>query len=117
MQHRSFLCVLCVLCGFLLFNDSARGQFVVHPDEPIGPPLVGFGAEMNPYEYCTPNWGVVNEENARDYEKKVIDFAPQHVFADAASHLRPIPQPIVTWSCYAGPSPVAQWNRCTFGPA
>src|SRR5207302_1822694 len=64
--------------------------------------FVGFGAEMNPYLYCTPNWGETmtqfpfavgnnayregltgfgdaNEENAADYERKVIALRPQHV--------------------------------------
>lgn len=72
VPYRWLILVLC-LSGF------ASAQFAVHPDQPVGQPLVGFGAEMNPYEYCTPNWGVVSEENVKDYERKVIDFAPQHV--------------------------------------
>src|SRR2546421_6390416 len=73
------LCVLCVLCGSLFSAESAAGQFVVHLDAPAGPPIVGFGAQLNPYVYCTPNWGDVNEENVKEYERKVIDLAPQHV--------------------------------------
>ena len=66
---------------FLLITCSfARGQFVVHPDKPISPPLVGFGAEMNPYFYCKPNWPKdINEQNVGDYERKVLDLAPQHL--------------------------------------
>ena len=40
---------------------------------------VGFGVQMNPYLYCAPNWGEVNERNVGDFERKVIDLAPQHV--------------------------------------
>ncbi|HWB54095.1 MAG TPA: hypothetical protein VG722_07880 [Tepidisphaeraceae bacterium] len=50
-------------------------------DEFAGVPFVGFGANMNPYLFCRPNWGKggVNEENAADLEKKIIELAPQHV--------------------------------------
>src|SRR5689334_16252268 len=76
----SFLRVLCVVCGSLCIDNSADAQFVVHLDKPISPPLVGFGAEMNPYFYCKPNWPKdINEQNVGDYEKKVIDLAPQHL--------------------------------------
>jgi hypothetical protein len=44
-----------------------------------GPPWVGFGAQFNPWAYCKPNWGEVNENNLKNYEQKVIDLAPQHV--------------------------------------
>src|SRR2546430_11883554 len=34
---------------------------------------------MNPYLYCPPNWGDVNERNVKDLEEKIIALAPQHV--------------------------------------
>jgi hypothetical protein len=60
---------------------AAQPVFSIHPDQPAGPALVGFGAQMNPYLYCHPNWGPqgVNEQNVKDLERKVIDLAPQHV--------------------------------------
>jgi hypothetical protein len=56
-------------------------QFTVRRDQSAGPALVGFGAQMNPYLYCHPNWGPqgVNEQNVKNLERKVIDLAPQHV--------------------------------------
>jgi hypothetical protein len=35
--------------------------------------------EANPYLYCTPNWGDVNEENVKDFEAKVLALRPQFV--------------------------------------
>ena len=58
---------------------SLSAQFIVHSDRFAGGPFVGFGADMNPYLFCRPNWGAVNEQNAADLEKKIIDLAPQHV--------------------------------------
>src|SRR4051812_3081590 len=47
--------------------------------ENLGAPLVGFGAEFNPYLYCHPNWGDVTETNVKDLETKVIALHPQYV--------------------------------------
>ncbi|MEO6434763.1 MAG: hypothetical protein ABIP55_03240, partial [Tepidisphaeraceae bacterium] len=67
---------------FLLFvvssAASAQADFTI-TNTPAGPALVGFGAEMNPYLYCSPNWGEVNEQNVKDLEQKVTDLSPQHV--------------------------------------
>ena len=68
----------------LVCVSIARAQdaatFTVHPDEFVGPPLVGFGAQFNPYLYASPNWGAdVNEQNVRDLERKLLDLRPQHV--------------------------------------
>jgi hypothetical protein len=65
---------------FLLFICSpafAQDKFTLHPDHLIGPPIVGFGAEMNPYLYCTPN--KITEAQAKSFEQRVIDLGPQHV--------------------------------------
>ena len=72
-------------------------------DQVIGKDFVGFGAEMNPYLYCTPNYGEmptilpftvgnnnpyrqglvgfgdVTERNVADLEQKVVQLRPQHV--------------------------------------
>ena len=68
----------------LVCVSIARAQdvptFTVHPDDFVGPPLVGFGAQFNPYLYASPNWGAdVNEQNVRDLERKLLDLRPQHV--------------------------------------
>jgi hypothetical protein len=72
-----------VLAFSFLFAAHAFAEspatFTISENEFIGPPLVGFGAQMNPYLYCTPNSGEVNEANVKDLERKVIDLAPQHV--------------------------------------
>lgn len=60
-------------------GQTIRAEFTVHPDKTIGGAFVGFGANMNPYLYCRPNWGEVNETNAADLRRKVIALAPQHV--------------------------------------
>src|SRR5438034_1090169 len=73
--------VLFVVLCFTGCNDVHQHHdpdFTV-TSEVIGPPLVGFGAEMNPYLYCTPNWGEVNETNVKDLEAKVVALHPQHV--------------------------------------
>jgi hypothetical protein len=54
-------------------------DYLVKPDRVISPPLVGVGVEMNPWLYCAPNWGDVNEKNVKDVEQKVRELAPQHV--------------------------------------
>ncbi len=50
-------------------------------DNPAGPPLVGFGAQMNAYLYYGPNWSPAqaNDNNIADLEEKVIALKPQHV--------------------------------------
>ena len=62
------------LCHF----SGTASDFTVTSDT-LGPPIVGFGAQMNPYLYCHPNWGDVNEANVKDLEAKVIALQPQHV--------------------------------------
>jgi hypothetical protein len=62
----------------VLFTGAAFGADFTVTNEPAGPPLVGFGAEMNPYLYCNPNWSDV-EPHVADYEAKVIAIRPQHV--------------------------------------
>ncbi|HEX8524150.1 MAG TPA: hypothetical protein VF669_17990 [Tepidisphaeraceae bacterium] len=46
-----------------------------------GPPLVGFGAQLNAYLYYGHNWGPTeaNESNIADLEQKVTNLRPQHV--------------------------------------
>jgi hypothetical protein len=46
-----------------------------------GPPLVGFGAQMNAYLYYGHNWNdhEVNDRNISDLEAKVVALKPQHV--------------------------------------
>ena len=80
MQHwlRAFLA-----CASLALTSAAcAADFTMHPDEPIGAPLVGFGAQFNPYLYCTPNFepdGDVTAGNVADLERKLRDLRPQHV--------------------------------------
>jgi len=77
------LSLLAAIVGLLCFapaQASADATFTVHSDDSIGPPLVGFGAQFNPYLYATPNFpGDVTEENVADLERKVLDLRPQHV--------------------------------------
>jgi hypothetical protein len=63
----------------LLITSLSRAADFTITKTPAGPELVGFGAEMNPYLYCAPNWGEVNDQNIADFERKVIDLSPQHV--------------------------------------
>ncbi|MEA2734129.1 MAG: hypothetical protein QOE14_580 [Humisphaera sp.] len=59
--------------------SAAEPTFTV-TDKPAGPPLVGFGVQMNPYLYCTPTWPRdVNDGNVKDFEEKVLALRPQHV--------------------------------------
>src|SRR5689334_1793260 len=64
-----------LLC--LLFATVAHAADFTITTQPAGPPIVGFGGEMNPYLYCKPN--EISDESAKEFEKKVIDLAPQHV--------------------------------------
>lgn len=66
-----------VTLSLFLASSALASDFTVHPDQPVGPPIVGFGAEMNPYLFCTPN--NIDAASAADYEKKVVALAPQHV--------------------------------------
>jgi hypothetical protein len=68
--------VVCTGCSTV--REHRDPDFTV-TSEVIGQPLVGFGAELNPYLFCTPNWGDVNETNVKDLEAKVIALHPQHV--------------------------------------
>src|SRR5688572_33325047 len=61
---------------------TAPVTFTVHTDEFLGPPLVGFGAQFNPYLYATPNFapeGDVTDRNVADLERKLLALRPQHV--------------------------------------
>jgi len=63
---------------------ASAAEFVVKPGQTVGPAFVGFGAEMNPYLYASPNWddskfGGVTEQNVKDLEKKVIELRPRFV--------------------------------------
>jgi hypothetical protein len=75
MSLKSAVCVIVLL--LVARGAAAQTEFTV-TNEPAGPPLVGFGAEMNPYLYCTPNWADV-ESRVADYEAKVLALRPQHV--------------------------------------
>jgi hypothetical protein len=75
----NLLALLVFVCaGCASTHEHRDPAFTITP-EVIGPPLVGFGAQMNPYLYCTPNWGEVNETNVKDLEAKVVALHPQHV--------------------------------------
>ncbi len=74
-------CVLAVAIGFTtaIAARPLEVEYLLKPDRTIGPPLVGIGVQMNPWLYCAPNWGDVNDTNVKDVERKMIDLAPQHV--------------------------------------
>src|SRR5438552_2325127 len=56
-----------------------RGDFVV-TDHPIAPPIVGFGACMNPYLYAYPNTpDEIGPAAMADLEAKVKALHPQFV--------------------------------------
>lgn len=58
---------------------TPKADFVV-TREPIGPPLVGFGACMNPYVYGPPNRPAeVNDQNVGTLESEVKALYPQFV--------------------------------------
>ncbi len=79
--RRAFLALL-VSCLWLSAALAQVATFTVRPDEFVGPPLVGFGAQFNPYLYATPNFGGsgdVTEANVQDLERKLLDLRPQHV--------------------------------------
>src|SRR5438105_4812163 len=72
------LLLVLLACGCHSARDAHAVDFTL-TSENIGRPLVGFGAELNPYLYCHPNWGDVTEANVKDLEAKVIALHPQHV--------------------------------------
>jgi hypothetical protein len=75
--NRILICLLLVVgCRA---DSPTSGLDLTLTSDNIGPPLVGFGADMNPYLYCHPNWGDVTEANVQDLEAKVIALHPQHV--------------------------------------
>lgn len=76
---RRVLLIAFLLPAVLARGRNTRADFIVHTDRYVAGAFVGFGADMNPYLYCRPNWGIVNEQNVADLEKKIIDLAPQHV--------------------------------------
>ena len=82
MARRFLFSVLLASCFASLARAADVATFTVHPDDFVGPPLVGFGAQFNPYLYATPNWGAgadVTEANVVDLERKLLDLRPQHV--------------------------------------
>ena len=67
-----------LLAGILLLGSAVvAAQFTVHPGEPLGPPLVGYGVEMSPY-LTAPNLGQPVGD-LTDLERKLKALAPQHV--------------------------------------
>jgi hypothetical protein len=78
--RRTFLALLVCCLLALPAAHAEEARFTVHPDEFIGPPLVGFGAQFNPYLYAAPNLGGdVTDANVKDLERKLLDLRPQHV--------------------------------------
>jgi exo-beta-1,3-glucanase (GH17 family) len=77
-QVRLLICILVACLGCRASQSGPAPDFTI-TSENIGPPLVGFGAELNPYLYCHPNWGDVTEQNVKDLEAKVIALHPQYV--------------------------------------
>ncbi len=75
LSHRIIPALLLLLTGCL----SSSSTITLHPERPLGPPIVGFGAQMNPYMYCRPNAPAVNDATVADLENKIIDLRPQHV--------------------------------------
>jgi hypothetical protein len=64
----------------ILSSGCASANFTIHPDRAIGPAIVGFGAQMNPYLYCRPNQGqAIDETSIHDLEHKIIQLSPQTV--------------------------------------
>ena len=72
-------CLSVSLCVHLWLTFCSFAADFTVTDQPAGPAMVGFGAQMNPYLYSAPNWGDVTEENVKDFERKVIALKPQHV--------------------------------------
>src|SRR3954471_21604693 len=80
-RHRSWTLLICslVVCVGCRDVPHSNAADLTLTSENIGAPLVGFGAEFNPYLYCHPNWGDVTETNVKDLETKVIALHPQYV--------------------------------------
>lgn len=58
-------------------RGATKAEFAVNADRVVGPPFVGFGAQMNPYLFCRPN--DTDEKSAANLERKIIALGPQHV--------------------------------------
>ncbi len=70
------LAIVLLLSGIAHAADGV--EFLL--TDPFPQAFVGFGAQMNPYLYCAPNWpGEVNEQNVKQLEDEVIALHPQHV--------------------------------------
>src|SRR3954463_6364959 len=60
-------------------SPSPRAEFTI-TSKPIGDPIAGFGACMNPYLYAYPNMPQeISEAQAKDLEAKVKALHPQFV--------------------------------------
>ncbi len=77
MRHFTLSPYHLVTLSLIVATCASAADFSIHPDQPVGPPIVGFGAQMNPYLFCTPN--NIDAASAADYEKKVVALSPQHV--------------------------------------
>jgi hypothetical protein len=79
-MHRAGVCVWMVMLGLLSGCARQRAADFVATDKPIGAPLAGFGACMNPYLYAYPNTpDEINPTQLGDLEKKVKALHPQFV--------------------------------------
>jgi hypothetical protein len=78
LTFQFYTCLTALL--FILVPSTCRAQadFTI-TGEAVGPALIGFGVQANPYLYCTPNSDDVNDENVKDFEAKVLALRPQHV--------------------------------------
>jgi hypothetical protein len=76
---RPYLLTL-LLCACVCGCASPNADYTI-TRKPAGPPLVGFGAQMNAQAYHGHNWGEgeADESNIADYEHKVLQLRPQHV--------------------------------------
>src|ERR1043165_6138692 len=68
----------CLFFVILMPLQSSAADFTLR-NQPLGPPIVGLGAQMNPYLYCRPNTPAVTEDNVKDLEQKILALRPQHV--------------------------------------
>jgi hypothetical protein len=75
------ICLVLVSCLLVIPRAARAGDkadFILTGTFPHA--FVGFGAQMNPYLYCSPNWpGEVNERNVKVLEDEVVALHPQHV--------------------------------------
>jgi hypothetical protein len=59
---------------------GGTATYTLHPGSPLGPPLVGFGAEYNQNLYAQISRDVgVSEAAAAQLEPKLVSLAPEHV--------------------------------------